>query len=60
MWTDFIYATGDVLTQSFKILPILGNNFNAILIVVGFIMLFWWIGQMVKYNKQAKENGTLP
>lgn len=59
MWTEFIYAAGDFFTETFKILPILGNNFNWLIIGVGFIMCGFWISQMVKYNKEAKEKGTL-
>lgn len=59
MWNDFIYGAGDFFTQTFKILPVLGNNFNTLLIAVGFVLLFYWLNQMAKYNKKAKEEGTL-
>lgn len=59
MFTDFIYALGDIFTETFKVLPILGNNLNAILIIVGFVMLFYWLNEMAKHNRKAAKNGTL-
>ncbi len=59
MWNDIIYGLGDFFWATFEILPVLGNNFNTLLIIVGFVMLFFWINQMAKYNKKAAQEGTL-
>jgi hypothetical protein len=57
-FTDFIYATGDVLESSFKVLPLIGNNFNYIVIVLGFVGLAYWLTFQLKKTKQAKRDGT--
>lgn len=59
MWNNIIYGLGDFFTQTFKILPVLGNNFNVVLIIVGFILLFYWLNEMNKYNKKAEREGSL-
>ncbi|MCB0484431.1 MAG: hypothetical protein KDC37_07685 [Flavobacteriales bacterium] len=59
MWTDFIYGIGTFFQWAFQFLPMLGNNFNALLIVIGFAAASFWISQLFKFNRQAKENGTL-
>jgi tellurite resistance protein TehA-like permease len=59
MWTDFVYALGDFFWWAFQGLEILGNNFNWLLIIIGFVMTIWWILQLVKFSKEAKENGTI-
>lgn len=58
-YTEFIYTIGDLLTASYAFLRAGNNAVNTILIVVGVVMMIWWIGQMSKYNKEAKQNGTL-
>ena len=59
-WTDFIYGIGEFLTWSFQALPVLGNNMNWFIIVVGALMMAWWIRRMGIYNKEAEQNNTLP
>ena len=59
MFTDFCYATADLFMKYFSLIKSLHATPNVILIVVGFIANFWWIGQMMKYDKEAAENGTL-
>jgi len=59
MWNDIIYGIGDFLTETFKILPVLGNKLNTALIIVGFVLLFFWLNKMANYNKKAKAEGTL-
>lgn len=34
----------------------LSNTFNTIIVAVGFIAAFYWLGQMVKHNKQEKAH----
>ena len=57
-FTELMYATGDALEASFKILPLIGNNFNYIVIVLGFIGLGYWLTFQVRKTKQAKRDGT--
>ena len=33
----------------------LSNTVNVIIIIVGFIATFYWLGQMAKFKKQAKQ-----
>lgn len=58
-WNELIYGIGDLMTWTFKILPVLGDNFNWMLIGIGFILLIVWLRQMAAYNREADQNGTL-
>jgi len=59
-FTDFIYATGDILEATFAILPKLANIPNYVFIVVGVIGFLYWMNLQVKYNKAAaKGEGKL-
>lgn len=58
-WNDIVYATGDLLRASFKALPMIGNSFNYLMIVVGFILIFGWMRRMAQYDKEAEQNGTI-
>ncbi|UTW64062.1 hypothetical protein KFE98_07955 [bacterium SCSIO 12741] len=57
-WNGIIYGLGDLLLDSFALLRVLGNEFNTVLIVVGFIMATWWTLQLVKFSKQAGSNSS--
>ena len=57
-FTDFINATGEVLESSFEVLPMVGNNFNYIVIVIGVVGLIYWLSYQMKKTKQAKQDGT--
>jgi len=59
MDAEFIAGLGDLVASSFVILEMLGNNFNYLIMAVGFLMMLGWIRRMAKYNKEAAENGTL-
>lgn len=56
---ELIYGLGELFEKSFKILPVLGNIPNVIFIITGFILLFYWLREMAKYNREAEEKGTL-
>lgn len=58
-WNDIVYGTGDAINASFTVIEMLGNNFNYMLIGLGFVLFFYWMGQMFKHKKEAKENGTI-
>ena len=57
-FTDFIYATGDLLEASIAILPTLGNIPNYIFIGIGAFGFLYWLRLQIKYNKSAVKNGT--
>lgn len=57
--TDFFNLTGELFQKSFKILPLIGNSYNYFMIAGGFVGLFIWLRMQVKYNAEAKKNGTL-
>ena len=57
-FTELMYATGDALEASFKILPMIGNSFNYVAIVVGVVGLIYWLTFQYKKTKQAKRDGT--
>ena len=59
MNTAFVEAIGDLFTQSFAILRILGNNFNALIVVIMTILAVVWIKKMSDFNREADQNGTL-
>lgn len=54
-WNDAIYGLGDFFWYTFELLPKLGNGFNYLIIVVGTIMILWWISQLVKFANQAAD-----
>jgi hypothetical protein len=58
-WNDFIYGLGDLFLESFKLLELLNNEFNWLLILVGAGFGAFWIASLVKFSKKAKEDGTL-
>jgi tellurite resistance protein TehA-like permease len=55
---EFAYSIGRLFQASFEILPVLGNLPNVIFIVIGFILLFYWLKEMSRYKKEAQEKGT--
>ena len=58
-WNEIIYETGDLLTATFKILPVLGNIPNVIFSLVIFFGLIYWIRELGNYKKEAQRNGTI-
>ena len=58
--SDFWYAVGDVFTETFKILPLLGDAVNWLFIVLIAIALTVWMFMQAKYNAvEMKESGRL-
>ncbi len=57
-WNEMIYGLGDFFWWSFSGLRALGNPFNYFVMVVGGIMLLWWVSQLVKYANKFKDNPT--
>lgn len=59
MWTEFVISIGAFFQWAFQYLPMLGNHFNALLIAIGFAFASFWISNLFKFNREAKQNGTL-
>ncbi|MFT4754836.1 MAG: hypothetical protein ACI9GM_001099 [Salibacteraceae bacterium] len=58
--SDFWYAVGDFFTETFKILPLLGDPVNWVFISLIATGLTIWLFKQAKYNaKEMKENGKL-
>jgi nucleoside recognition membrane protein YjiH len=57
--TDFIYWLGDLFTSFFNLFEKLENLPNNAIIVLGFLMLFWWLGLQKKYNEKSEKEGSL-
>ncbi len=60
MWTDLVNGFGDLCTKFFKIMPMIGNSYNFLMITFGFIMFGIWMKMQADYNKKAKQDNTLP
>lgn len=56
---DIVFPIADFLEMTFEILPTLGNLPNNLFIILGFILMFYWIKELFRYKKEAKENGTI-
>ena len=51
-----LYPIRDLLEATFTIIPVLGNNMNIMLCVVGAIAGAIWIGMMLKYEGKEVNN----
>ena len=60
MFTDICYAFGDFCLKCFKTIKSLHAKPNVMIIAVASVALIWWLLRMAKFNREAKENGTLP
>jgi hypothetical protein len=59
MMTDIFYALGDFFQWTFRYMEKLNMLPNKIFFAIGFIAMLIWLWQMVRYNKEAEQNGTL-
>jgi hypothetical protein len=58
--SDFWYAVGDFFTETFKILPVLGDSVNWLFIGIIATGLTVWLFMQASYNKaEMKESGKL-
>jgi hypothetical protein len=58
--SDFWYAVGDFFTETFKILPVLGDSVNWLFISLIATALVVWMSMQKKYNSaEMKESGKL-
>ncbi len=57
-FSEFFYGLGDLLTWLLHFLQgdIIGNIFNDMLLILGFIGFFIWMFKQKKYNDAAKSN----
>jgi hypothetical protein len=58
-WNELVYGLGDLLEATFEILPPLGNIPNVLFILIIFGSLVYWLMELVKYKKKAKQDGTI-
>ncbi|MBR9830849.1 DUF6341 family protein [Acidiluteibacter ferrifornacis] len=58
-WNDLVYGLGDLLEATFEILPPLGNIPNIIFILIIFASLVYWMIELGKYKKKAKQEGSI-
>jgi len=56
MFKEFWCFVGDFFTKSFEILPIIGNKFNYLYMLIIFAFLVLWTMQMFKHEKEKKSN----
>lgn len=49
--TEFFLALGDFFTETFKVMPALGNYPNLIFTVVGIAFFVYWMIELFKYKK---------
>ncbi|MCH7534459.1 MAG: hypothetical protein IH948_01690 [Bacteroidetes bacterium] len=59
LFTELMNATGEIFEASFTSLVKLGNVPNVLIIVTTFCLLIVWVNIMLKYKKEARENGTI-
>lgn len=52
---DIVFAIGDFFEWTFQILPMLGNIPNYIYLAIGFLLFFYWMGQMVKHQRAGEQ-----
>jgi hypothetical protein len=58
-WNEIVYGTGELLSETFKILPPLGNIPNIIFSLVIFFGLVYWIMELKKYKGKAQKDGGI-
>ena len=58
-WNEIVYGLGDLLEETFKILPPLGNIPNILFTLVIFGGLVYWIMELKKYKAEAKRTGGI-
>ena len=51
-----IEPIGDLMVWTFGIFEFIGNSFNWLVIIGGFIGLFIWLFMQKKYNAEAENN----
>lgn len=57
-FSEFFYGLGDLLTWMLSALQgdMVGNHFNTVLLILGFIGFGIWMNKQRKFNNAAKNN----
>ena len=59
MMTDIFYGIGNFFQWTFQFMRGMGNAPNIFFwLIIGFLILTW-LRMQAKYNKEAKEKGTI-
>jgi hypothetical protein len=58
-WTDIFTKTGHFFQWTFKIMPKLGNMPNVFFWLIIVSLVITWLRMQAKFNKAAKEKGTI-
>jgi len=57
---EILAPLADITVATFEgLLVPMSNPFNIACIVLGFVGLFIWLSMQLKYDRKAKEQGTL-
>ncbi|MFN5032241.1 MAG: hypothetical protein ACK5FX_08485 [Flavobacteriia bacterium] len=54
--SDFFYGIGDFLTWAFGFFEWVGNKFNTVLLLLGFVGLFYWLNTQKKLSDKAAKD----
>lgn len=58
-WTDFFNGTGKSFQWGFQFMKGIGNTPNVIFWLIIVSLMLVWLRMQGRYNKEAKEKGTL-
>ncbi|MBM3164497.1 MAG: hypothetical protein FJZ80_03450 [Bacteroidetes bacterium] len=53
MWTDIVYAVGDLFTVLFVFFEVIQNYFNDLLLLTGFVGFAYWMYVQHNFSKKA-------
>lgn len=56
---EAIWAVGDLLEMVLTPFDWIGNTFNDVVLLGGFVGMFIWLRMQGKLTKKAKDEGTL-
>jgi len=59
MTPDAAWALGDALEMMLSPYDSIGNLFNDMVILLGFVGLGIWLRLQIKYTRKAKQEGTI-
>lgn len=59
MWTDIFNGLGEFFQWTFQFMKGLGNGPNIFFWLLIGVLTLTWLRMQAKYNKEAKEKGTL-
>lgn len=54
--TDIFWGIGDLMQWTFGIFEVIGNSFNYLLLILGFVGFGIWMNMQKKYNAEAEAN----